>query len=82
MDAALREHVRRRASDRCEYYRLEQKHAPFPTFHIEHIRARIDALDRMRAALERLTAACIGDGSVSECPILEAMEEANTEGEK
>lgn len=40
MDAALREHVRRRASDRCEYCLLEQKHAPFPIFHIEHIRAR------------------------------------------
>lgn len=40
MDAAQREQVRRRASDRCEYCRLEQKHAPFPTFHIEHIRAR------------------------------------------
>ena len=46
------------------------------------IRERIDALDRMRAALERLTAACSGDGSVSECPILEAMEEANTEDER
>lgn len=46
------------------------------------IRERIAVLDRMRAALERLTAACSGDGSVSECPILEAMDETNTEDEE
>lgn len=45
------------------------------------IRERIDVLERMRAALERLTAACSGNGSVGECPILEAMEEPNMEDE-
>jgi MerR family mercuric resistance operon transcriptional regulator len=42
------------------------------------IRQKIAALDGMRAALERLTAACDGDGSVSDCPILEALEETET----
>jgi hypothetical protein len=40
MDAATKDLVRRRAENRCEYCRLAQEHAPFPTFHIEHIRAR------------------------------------------
>ncbi len=40
MDASVRELVRRRADDRCEYCRLPQAAAPFFTFHIEHIRAR------------------------------------------
>lgn len=43
------------------------------------IHDKIAALARMRAALERLTAACSGEGSVSECPILEAMEEPGKE---
>ena len=46
------------------------------------IRAKIDAFDRMRTALERLTATCGGDGSVGECPVLEAMEEPNAEDAK
>ena len=40
MDAAIRERVRRRANHRCEYCRLSQKLAPFPAFHIEHIRPK------------------------------------------
>jgi hypothetical protein len=40
MDAATRERVRQRANDRCEYCRLPQAGAPFPVFHVEHIRAR------------------------------------------
>ena len=40
MDTSVRELVRRRADDRCEYCRLPQAAAPFFTFHIEHIRAR------------------------------------------
>jgi len=40
MDAAARERVRRRANHRCEYCPLPQSGAPFPVFHIEHIRAR------------------------------------------
>lgn len=41
MDAALRELVRRRASGRCEYCRLPQDAAPYFTFHVDHIRARL-----------------------------------------
>jgi hypothetical protein len=37
MDATVRDFVRRRAGDRCEYCRLQQEHLPFSTFHIEHI---------------------------------------------
>jgi hypothetical protein len=37
MDAALRAAVRRRAALRCEYCRIEQQHAPFAAFHVEHI---------------------------------------------
>ena len=40
MDTSVRELVRRRADDRCEYCRLPQAAAPFFTFHIDHIRAR------------------------------------------
>lgn len=39
------------------------------------IRAKIAALEGMRVALERLAAACDGEASVSDCPILEALEE-------
>jgi 5-methylcytosine-specific restriction endonuclease McrA len=37
MDAAVREFVRERAGNRCEYCLLEQKHLPFSTFQVEHI---------------------------------------------
>lgn len=40
MDAALRDFVRQRASNRCEYCRLRQRHTPLFTFHIEHIHAK------------------------------------------
>jgi hypothetical protein len=40
MEAGLRDLVRRRAADRCDYCRLPQAAAAFFTFHIEHIRAR------------------------------------------
>ena len=40
MDAAVRELVRQRAGDRCEYCHLPQAAAPFFTFHIEHVRAK------------------------------------------
>lgn len=36
MDAATRDHVRRRASDRCEYCLLRQEHSDL-THHVEHI---------------------------------------------
>jgi MerR family mercuric resistance operon transcriptional regulator len=41
---------------------------------IVEIDAKIAVLERMRAALERLSAACVGRGPVSECPILDALD--------
>lgn len=40
MDAAIRELVRRRADNRCEYCRLKQEYLPFSSFQVEHIVAR------------------------------------------
>jgi 5-methylcytosine-specific restriction endonuclease McrA len=40
MDAALRESVRGRAGNRCEYCRLRQEWLPTRRLHIEHIVAR------------------------------------------
>ena len=42
---------------------------------INDIEAKIETLQKMKAALERLTAACKGRGPVSECPILEVLED-------
>ena len=41
---------------------------------IDDIDNRIAALRGMRAALLRLSEACVGRGAVSECPILEALD--------
>jgi hypothetical protein len=38
--ASLREFVRRRADDRCEYCGIRQESDPFFTFHVEHIVAK------------------------------------------
>jgi hypothetical protein len=40
MDESLREFVRRRAEDRCEYCRLDQDDDPLFLFHVEHIIAQ------------------------------------------
>lgn len=40
---------------------------------IADIEARINDLQRMKAVLVKLTASCRGHGSVSDCPILEAL---------
>ncbi len=40
MDAALRELVRERAGNRCEYCRIHQDQDPFFTFPVDHIIAR------------------------------------------
>jgi len=40
MDAGMRNLVRTRAADRCEYCRLHQDEDPYYTFHLEHITAR------------------------------------------
>lgn len=54
MAVGLREQVRRRAGDTCEYCGLPQSVAPFLTFHVEHIRARqhggTDDLDNLALA--------------------------------
>jgi hypothetical protein len=55
MDARLRELVRQRAGDRCEYCRLRQQHDRFRTFHVEHIVAR---QHRGSDDLENLAWAC------------------------
>ncbi len=56
MDAALREFVRRRAGDRCEYCRLPQ-HAVDGRFHVEHIVAQQHRQDDRPA---NLALACQG----------------------
>ena len=55
MDAALRERVRQRADDRCEYCRLRQAHDPYHSFHVEHVVAR---QHRGTDDLENLAWAC------------------------
>jgi hypothetical protein len=41
MDQRLRELVRQRSGDRCEYCRLPQGVAPVIRFHVEHVVARV-----------------------------------------
>jgi hypothetical protein len=55
MDAAVRQIVRDRADDCCEYCRLPQSGAPFVTFHIEHIQSRQHVSDD---SLGNLALAC------------------------
>jgi MerR family mercuric resistance operon transcriptional regulator len=43
------------------------------------IREKQRSLQQMKQALDKLTAACSGRGTVSECPILAALEERNEE---
>ncbi len=40
MEPAIRDLVRRRAGNRCEYCHLPQEAAPFVPFHVEHIVAQ------------------------------------------
>lgn len=51
MRPALREQVRQRAGNCCEYCRLRQQHDRFHPFHVEHIVARkhggMDDLERL-----------------------------------
>ncbi len=44
------------------------------TAKIADIEEKVHTLQRMKRALTKLTAACDGCGSTSECPILEALE--------
>lgn len=45
---------------------------------ITDIDGRIRSLRRMKRALSKLTAACAGHGAVSDCPILDAIEEGDS----
>jgi len=55
MDGKVRQRVRERAEDRCEYCRLRQAHDPFHLFHVEHVVAR---QHRGSDDLENLAWAC------------------------
>ena len=52
--AAVRDQVRQRARNRCEYCRLRQEHDRFHSFHVEHVIARkhggTDDLDNLALA--------------------------------
>ena len=60
MEASLRELVRRRAGNVCEYCRIPQDATPLISFHIEHIVSRqhggSDALDALALACDRCNA--------------------------
>lgn len=47
---------------------------------IRHIREKIEDLRRMEKGLRGLLKSCQGEGPVSECPILEALEKTEGEG--
>ena len=55
MDAALREVVRVRAGNRCEYCRVRQEHVPFALLQIEHVRPKKHGGDD---SVENLALAC------------------------
>lgn len=42
---------------------------------LDNIEQKIRSLQRMKRALKKLTAACNGKGPVSECPILDSLED-------
>ena len=54
MTGSLRNSVRERASDRCEYCGIRQRELPFAIFHVEHVIARqhggSDDLDNLALA--------------------------------
>lgn len=60
MDPSLRELVRRRAGNSCEYCRIPQDATPLISFHIEHIVSRqhggSDAPDALALACDRCNA--------------------------
>jgi 5-methylcytosine-specific restriction endonuclease McrA len=55
VDAALREVVRVRAGDRCEYCRIRQQHVPYARLQVEHVRPKKHGGDD---SLENLALAC------------------------
>jgi len=60
MVAALRDTIRRRAGDRCEYCPVPQAATPFMPFHIEHVIARqhggADDADNLALSCDRCNA--------------------------
>jgi len=46
---------------------------------LEEIGAKLAELEQMRRALTRLAAQCSGEGALSECPILDALEDDDDE---
>lgn len=48
---------------------------------IADIEAKINDLQRMKSALEKLTVSCRGHGPVKGCPILEALDQSPPEGQ-
>jgi 5-methylcytosine-specific restriction endonuclease McrA len=60
MEPAIRELVRRRAGNACEYCRIPQEATPLISFHIEHIVSRqhggSDAPDTLALACDRCNA--------------------------
>lgn len=61
--------LRARPGTRCADVRLQA------TAKLQDIEEKIGTLRRMRRALTKLIGECSGKGPVSECPILEALEE-------
>ncbi len=66
----VRELLSFRASPRASCRDVKEKAG----IRMEDIDRKIEDLRRMKRALSKLMAACEGRGSVSECPILDAME--------
>lgn len=52
------------------------------TAKIGDIESKVAVLERMKGALTRLAAACGGIGSVSECPILDALDAEDTHAKR
>lgn len=49
---------------------------------VADVEEKIQALQRMREALTKLAGVCRGRGPISECPILEALDSEDLQGEK
>ena len=58
MNESLRQFVRDRADNRCEYCRLPQTASPFLRFHIEHVEASQHVLDDSESNLCLACARC------------------------
>jgi len=81
MDDALREFVRQRAAERCEYCLLPQSAARFFTFHVEHIRAKQHGGQAVILGVTALGRATVALLDMSEAERVEMREELLTNGE-